>query len=187
MKPCGWGHQDSGLSSPFIPKPYDSTISVTSTSSPTPTMNAITWKKVSRGRTPSASSMRSPPPVADERGVGVEAAGVVGSGVVTRTIVTRGDGLLALGPRCRARARLGPRAARVVAHHPAPHPQREGREDPPLHGVGRVAPPHPRLAERGGDGRQPGCRRRALRLQEPEGVVELTRPGVDELREVDRT
>src|SRR6478752_7586497 len=123
MKPCGCGHHDSGFSSPFIPKPYDRTISVTSTSSPTPTMNAITLKKVRRGRTPSASSMRRPPGPAGEGVSGVGAAGVLGSGVVTRTIVTRGDGLLVVGlrPGPGAGVGLGPRAARLVAHHPAPH------------------------------------------------------------------
>src|SRR6478735_4720842 len=176
MKPCGCGHHDSGFSSPFIPKPYDRTISVTSTNSPTPTTNAITVKKVSRGRTPSASSMRRSPRPAGAGVSGVGAAGVLGSGVVTRTIVTRGDGLLVVGLRLGAGVGLGPRAARLVARHPAPHPQREGREDPPLHGVGGVAPLHARVTDGRGHPRQPGCRRRVLGLDEPERVVQLTGP-----------
>src|SRR3954464_10487436 len=101
-------------------------------------MNAITLKKVRRARTPSPSVLAA---------AGAASVGVLGSGVVTGTIVTRDDDDLGCRVAARARRLLAPA---LVAHHAQPHPQREQREDPPLHGVRGVAPPHAGVTDGGG-------------------------------------
>ena len=92
--------------------------------------------------------------------------------------------------RCRGAASApagSTRPAGLVAHHAAPHPQRERpRRSTTARRRPRCATARPCHPTGVGTRVEPGCRRRVLGLEEPERVVELTGPGVDEQREVDR-